>query len=220
MAKLIWDAVGERFYETGVDRGVLYVMSDLGAYGAGVAWNGLTAITPNPSGGEATKIYADNINYLTLYSAEEFGATVEALYYPKEFAICDGTASPVEGLSIGMQRRASFGLCYRTRLGNDTQGDAYGFKLHLIYGAKAAPASKSAATINESPEAEPFSWELTTTPVDVPNLLPTAKLTIDSTTTTPAKMTALMDILYGKDAAPGASPRLPLPAEVITILST
>ena len=166
MSKLLWDKTGERFYETGVKMGVLYVQQTGGAYNKGVAWNGLTAVTESPSGAEANPMYADDIKYLNLFSAEEFGATVEAYTYPEEFEQCDGSASISTGVMIGQQERKQFGLCYRTTLGNDTDGNDYGYKLHLIYGAKASPSEKAYATINDSPEAITFSWELTTTPVN------------------------------------------------------
>lgn len=215
MSKLVWDQVGERFYETGVDHGVLYVRDDTGAYPKGVAWNGLTAVTEAPSGAEANPQYADNIKYLTLISAEEFGATIEAFTYPDEFAECDGTASPAEGLTIGQQPRKTFGFSYRTKVGNDVS-NSLGYKLHLVYGALAAPSEKAYTTINDSPEALTFSWELTTTPVEVEGHEPSAILTIDSTKVDGAKLSALEAILYG---AAETEARLPLPDEVITLLS-
>lgn len=214
MPRLTWDATGERIYETGVRNGVLYV-SDNGAYPKGVAWNGLTAVTESPSGAEATALYADDIKYLNLISAEEFGATVEAYTYPDEFAQCNGEASLVAGVTIGQQPRKTFGMAYRTVVGNDTENENYGYKLHLIYGAVAAPSEKAYATINDSPEAITFSWELTTTPVSVKGFKPTASLTIDSTKVDPGKLAALEDILYGKDEAEA---RLPLPDEVATLM--
>lgn len=217
MSKLVWDATGERYYETGVKQGVLYVMDAQGAYSKGVAWNGLTAVTESPSGAEANPLYADDIKYLNLISAEEFGATVEAYTYPVEFEACDGSAELVPGVSIGQQNRATFGMCYRTVLGNDVVGNDYGYKLHLIYGAKAAPSEKGYATINDSPEAITFSWELTTTPVNVTGLKPTASLTIDSTKVDPAKLSALEDILYGTESD---EPRMPLPDEIATLIGT
>lgn len=225
MSKLVWDKTGERFYETGVDRGVLYPVETGGKYGAGVAWNGLTAVTESPSGAEATAIYADNIKYLSLTSAEEFGATIEAYTYPPEFEQCDGSASIATGVVIGQQSRKSFGLCYRTVMGNDVDGNDHGYKIHIIYGAMAAPSEKSYATINDSPEAITFSWEVTTTPVNVSGFKPTACITIDSTKANPTDLASLEEILYGKDAGPegtpaAVEPRLPLPDEIATIMST
>lgn len=222
--KLVWDKTGEHFYETGVKNGVLYPMSASGTYPKGVAWNGLTAITESPSGAEATALYADDIKYLNLMSNEEFGATVEAYTYPDEFAECDGSASLTEGVYIGQQARKTFGLCYRTTLGNDAKGNDYGYKLHIIYGAMASPSEKEYSTINDSPDAITFSWELSTTPVAVANFKPTASLTIDSTKVDAAKLTALEEILYGKDGTgedhtTGAvDPRLPLPDEIATLM--
>nr|DAZ03453.1 MAG TPA: tail tube protein [Caudoviricetes sp.] len=222
--KLVWDKTGEHFYETGVKNGVLYPMSASGTYPKGVAWNGLTAITESPSGAEATALYADDIKYLNLMSNEEFGATVEAYTYPDEFAECDGSASLTEGVYIGQQARKTFGLCYRTTLGNDAKGNDYGYKLHIIYGAMASPSEKAYSTINDSPDAITFSWELSTTPVAVANFKPTASLTIDSTKVDAAKLTALEEILYGKDGTgedhtTGAvDPRLPLPDEIATLM--
>lgn len=217
MAKLIWDATGERFYETGVKNGVLYVADAQGTYPKGVAWNGLTAVTESPSGAEPTPLYADDIKYLNLMSAEEFGATVEAYTYPDEFAQCNGEASLVEGVVIGQQPRKTFGMAYRTVLGNDVKNENYGYKLHLIYGAVAAPSEKAYNTINDSPEAITFSWELTTTPVSVNGFKPTASLTIDSTKVEPTKLTALEDILFGSETAEA---RLPLPDEIATLMKT
>ena len=214
MPRLTWDATGERIYETGVRNGVLYV-SNNGAYPKGVAWNGLTAVTESPSGAEPTALYADDIKYLNLISAEEFGATVEAYTYPDEFAQCNGEASLVAGVTIGQQPRKTFGMAYRTVVGNDTENENYGYKLHLIYGAVAAPSEKAYATINDSPEAITFSWELTTTPVSVNGFKPTASLTIDSTKVDPEKLAALEDILYGKN---DQDARLPLPDEVATLM--
>lgn len=214
--KLAWDAITERLYETGVNQGVVYPMNDVGSYPLGIAWNGLTAVTESPSGAEANPIYADNIKYLNLISAEEFGATIEAYTYPDEFAICDGSAALAVGVSIGQQKRKGFGLCYKTLLGNDTEGGDYGYKLHLIYNAMAAPSEKAYATVNDSPEAITFSWEVTTTPVPVPNFKPTASLTIDSTKVNAAKLAQLENILFGTE---GADARLPLPEEVLTIMA-
>lgn len=216
MTALAWDQVGERFYETGVDHGVLYIPDANGNYEEGFAWNGLVSVTESPSGAESTATYADNIKYLNLTSAEEFGATVEAFTYPLEFAQCDGSASPTPGISVGQQVRKSFGLAYRTRLGNDLLESDYGYKLHLIYGAKAAPTEKAYTTINDSPEAITFSWELSTSPVAVPGLKPTAILTIDSTKVDAAKLADLEEVLYG---TVGQDPRLPLPAEIIAMFA-
>ena len=222
--KLVWDKTGEHYYETGVKNGVLYPMSASGTYPKGVAWNGLTAITESPSGAEATALYADDIKYLNLMSNEEFGATVEAYTYPDEFAECDGSASLTEGVYIGQQARKTFGLCYRTTLGNDSKGNDYGYKLHIIYGAMASPSEKAYSTINDSPDAITFSWELSTTPVAVANFKPTASLTIDSTKVDAQKLAALEEILYGKDgtgednSVGAVDPRLPLPDEIANIM--
>lgn len=219
MPKLIWDKTGERLYETGVDRGVFYPLSEGGEYENGVAWNGLTGVTESPSGAEATDLYADNTKYLSMRSAETFGATIEAYMYPDEFAKCDGTAEIAEGVSIGQQTRATFGLSYRTVVGNDIKNNDHGYKIHLIYGATAAPSEKAYSTINDSPEAITFSWELTTTPVNVEGFKPTASLVIDSTKANPTDLATLEGILYGTDQ-PDGNPRLPLPDEVATIMST
>ena len=223
MAKLVWDNTGERFYETGVKKGVLYPVVN-GAYPKGVAWNGLTAVTESPSGAEANPIYADDIKYLELRSAEEFGATVEAYTYPDEFALCDGSASIATGVTIGQQPRKPFGLCYQTIIGNDVDMDAHGYKLHIIYNAMASPSERAYQTVNDSPEAVTFSWEMTTTPIAVnDDYKPTACLTIDSTKADATKLKALEDILYGTDGTgggEGTEPRLPLPAEIITLMAT
>lgn len=216
MATLTWDATGSRLYETGVDHGVLYLLNTQGAYANGVAWNGLTAVTESPSGAEANPQYADNIKYLNLLSAEEFGCTIEAFTYPDAFAQCDGTANPSVGVSIGQQTRKTFGFAYRTKLGNDIEGSDHGYKLHLIYGALAAPSEKAYATVNDSPEALTFSWEVTTTPVDVPGYKPTAQLTIDSTKVDALALAELETLLYG---SANTSPELPLPAEVIALFA-
>lgn len=216
MTKLLWDQVSERKFETGVDQGVLY-LPNAGVYDTGFAWNGLTTVTESPSGAESSPQYADNIMYLNLTSAELFGATIEAFTYPDQFAQCDGTASPQVGVAVGQQSRKAFGLSYRTKLGNDVLAADYGYKLHLIYGAMAAPSEKAYATINDSPEALTFSWEVTTTPVSVNGgLKPTSVLTIDSSKVTLANLQALEDALYG---TPGTSPRLPLPDEVIAMFA-
>ena len=221
MSRLTWDNNGERLYETGVKQGVLYPIQDNGSYSKGVAWNGLTAVTESPSGAEATALYADDIKYLNLISNEEFSATIEAYTYPDEFAECDGSASLADGVTIGQQKRKTFGLCYRTSLGNDVDGNDHGYKLHLVYGCLAAPSEKAYATINDSPEAITFSWEVSTTPVSVAGFKPTSQITIDSTKADKTKLTALEDILYGKDGAEaeGAGPRLPLPDEIKTLMS-
>lgn len=223
MSKIVWDKTGERLYETGVKNGVLYLQTN-GVYNNGVAWNGLTAVTESPSGAEATALYADDMKYLNLYSAEEFGATIEAYTYPDEFAECDGSKEIVDGVVIGQQTRKVFGLCYRTVIGNDTDGEAHGYKLHIIYGAMASPSEKAYATINDSPEAITFSWEITTTPVNVTGAKPTASVVIDSTKADPAKLAALETILYGKDpstegGSDGVDPRLPLPDELKTLMT-
>ena len=215
MAKLVWDATGERKYETGVRNGVLYVMGEGGTYPKGVAWNGLTAVTESPSGAEATALYADDTKYLNLISAEEFGATIEAYMYPDEFAECDGSATLAAGVTIGQQPRKTFGMSYRTVYGNDVDNERYGYKLHLIYGAVAAPSEKAYATINDSPEAITFSWEVKTTPVNVTGHKPTALLTIDSTKVDADKLKKIEDILYGTEELEA---RLPLPDEINQIL--
>lgn len=224
MSKIVWDKTGERLYETGVKNGVLYVQNSDGSYPKGVAWNGLTAVTESPSGAEATALYADDIKYLNLMSNEEFGATIEAYMYPKEFKVCDGSAEIAKGVTIGQQARKTFGLAYRTVLGNDVDGNDHGYKLHLIYGATASPSEKGYSTINDSPEAITFSWELNTTPVSVTGFKPTASLVIDSTEVDAEKLAELETILYGKDptsegSGDGVDPRLPLPDEVAAIFS-
>lgn len=215
MTKLAWDAVGARHYETGVDQGVLYIPNN-GVYDEGYAWNGLTTVTESPSGAEATPVYADNIKYLNLLSAEEFGGTIEAFTYPEEFAQCDGTSIQNAGVHIGQQTRKQFGLSYRTKVGNDVDGNDHGYKLHLVYGALAAPSEKAFTTINDSPEALAFSWEFSTTPVAVTSLKPTSLVVVDSTKVTAANLQALEDALYG---TAGTSPRLPLPDEVVGIFA-
>ena len=215
MAAIVWDKVGERIYETGVDHGVLYLQRQ-GEYSKGYGWNGLVSVSENPSGAEANAQYADNIKYLNLISAEEFGATIEAFTYPEEFGECDGTAQPLPGLQIGQQPRKSFGLSYRSLIGNDTDGTAYGYKIHLVYGAMATPSQKAYNTVNESPEAITFSWEVTTTAVAVDNFAPTATVNLDSTKFAPEAMARLEAVLYG---TAGTDPRLPLPDEVVDILT-
>lgn len=217
MSKLTWDGVGQREFETGVDRGVLYLPNAGGVYDKGYAWNGLVTVTEAPSGASANPQYADNQKYLNLISAEQFEGTVDAFTYPDEFSVCDGSAEPTPGVKLGQQPRKLFGLCYRTRLGNDQEGTEYGYKLHLVYNAQAAPSQKAYGTINDSPAAITFSWGISTTPVQAPDpYKPTASMTIDSTTVDADALTALEDILYG---TAGADPRLPLPAEVISIFS-
>lgn len=214
MTAITWDNVGQRLYETGVDHGVLYLPDPQGAYVNGVAWNGLTSVSESPSGAEPNAQYADNMKYLNLFSAEQFGATIEAFIYPDEFAQFDGLAVPTPGVTIGQQTRKSFGLCYRTLLGNDLEGNDYGYKLHLVYGCQASPSEKAYNTVNDSPEAITFSWELSTTPVQVPNMKPTSTLVVNSTLVDPTELAALEQILYG---AVGVDPALPLPAQVITM---
>lgn len=223
-AKIVWDKTGEKLYETGVKNGVLYPQVN-GAYPEGVAWNGLTAVTESPSGAEATPLYADDIKYLNLYSAEEFGATIECYTYPDEFAKCDGSAEIATGVSIGQQTRQAFGMSYKTTVGNDTKGANYGYKLHLIYGATASPSEKAYSTISDSPEAITFSYEVTTTPVNVKGFNPTASIVIDSTKVPTEKLAQLEEILYGKDPTSeggedGVAPRLPLPDEIVTLVGT
>lgn len=215
MAKLIFNNVGERLFETGVKNGVLYVMGDDGTYENGVVWNGLTAVTESPSGAETTPLYADDVKYVVIYAAEEFGATVEAYTYPEEFEECDGSASIFEGITIGQQTRKSFGMCYKTSVGNDVQGQDFGYKIHIIYGAKAAPSEKSYSTINDSPEAVTFSWELSTVPVPVEGFNPTATMVIDSTRVPAEKMTLIEDKLYGTEDTEAT---LPLPGELLALL--
>ena len=215
MSKIVWDQTGERLYETGVKQGVLYIPAS-GVYSKGVAWNGLTAVTESPSGAEATALYADDIKYLNLMSNEEFGCTIEAYTNPDEFAACDGSASLAKGVSIGQQPRKTFGLCYRTTLGNDTDGNDYGYKLHMVYGCLAAPSEKAFSTINDSPEAITFSWEVSTTPVNVAGHKPTAHLEIDSTKADPVKLAALEKILYGDS---DIEARLPLPDEIANLMA-
>jgi hypothetical protein len=214
--RLTWDKVGERFYENGVDQGVLYLPDAQGVYGEGHAWNGLVTVTEAPTGADSHPQYADNKKYLNLIAAEQFGATIDAFTYPDEFGQCDGTAEPSAGVLVGQQHRRIFGLAYRTRVGNDVDGDDYGYKLHLVYGALAAPSQKAFATVNDTPSAITFSWAITTTPVDVPDMKPTATIVIDSTRVDPDALALLEDILYG---SAGGDPRLPLPAEVLDLFS-
>lgn len=216
MSKIVWDAVGEHIFETGVRNGVLYLKDAQGAYSTGVAWNGLTSVSESPEGAEPTDLYADDIKYLTLMSAENFKATIEAYTYPDEFAECDGSATIADGVTIGQQSRKPFGLCYRTAIGNDTDGNEHGYKLHIVYGCQASPSEKQYSTINDSPEAITFSWEVSTTPVNVNGKKPTATLIIDSTKADKSKLTALEDILYGSESV---EPRLPLPDEIKTLMA-
>lgn len=226
MSKIVWDQVGERLYETGVKNGVLYPFIS-GAYTTGVPWNGLISVTEKPSGAESNPLYADNIKYLNLISREDFGASVEAFTYPPEFEQCDGSAEIEDGVSIGQQERVPFGMCYKTSIGNDTDGIDHGYKLHIIYGAIASPSEKGYSTVNDTPDAITLSWEITTTPVEVTGFKPTACLTINSTKTTAQKLAALEEILYGRNAsAVGDSPavtalepRLPLPDEIATLMA-
>lgn len=217
MSKIVWDAVGEHIFETGVRNGVLYLKDESGAYNTGVAWNGLTSVSESPEGAEPTDLYADDIKYLTLMSAENFKATIEAYTYPVEFEECDGSATIANGVVIGQQARKPFGLCYRTAIGNDTDGNEHGYKLHIVYGCQASPSEKQYSTINDSPEAITFSWEVSTTPVNVTGKKPTATLIIDSTKADKAKLTALEAILYGAEST---EPRLPLPDEIATLMTT
>ena len=217
MSKIVWDAIGEHTFETGVRNGVLYLKDAEGAYSNGVAWNGLTSVSESPEGAEPTDLYADDIKYLTLMSAENFKATIEAYTYPVEFEECDGSATIAKGVVIGQQSRKPFGLCYRTAIGNDTDGNEHGYKLHIVYGCQASPSEKQYSTINDSPEAITFSWEVNTTPVNVNGKKPTATLIIDSTKADKAKLTALEAILYGSEEV---EPRLPLPDEIATLMTT
>nr|WP_297883995.1 hypothetical protein [uncultured Blautia sp.] len=215
--KIEWDKTGERLFETGIDHGVLYPQAAGGTYPKGVAWNGLTAVTESPSGAEPTPLYADNIKYLNLMSVEEFGFTIEAYMYPDEFAECNGEGSLVQGVTIGQQKRKAFGMSYRTLIGNDVDGDSHGYKLHLIYGALAAPSEMARNTVNDNPEAATMSWECSTTPVTVDKFKPTSHIIIDSTKVDPTKLAALEKKLYGDNVAEAA---LPLPNEVAEIMKT
>ena len=216
MAVLKWDQTSERLYETGVDRGVLFLPDATGAYNTGVAWNGLVSVTESPSGAEANKQYADNRVYLNLFSAEEFSGTIEAFTFPDEFMLCDGTASPKVGVYVGQQNRRSFGFAYRTKIGNDVAGNDHGYKLHLVYGAMASPSEKAYTTVNDSPEPITFSWGFTTTPVDVDGLEPTALIMIDSTKVAKADLEALEALLYG---SADSEPELPLPDDVFALFT-
>lgn len=217
MSRLEWDKTGEKLFETGVKNGVLYVQDDKGAYPKGVAWNGLTSVSENPSGAEANAFYADDVKYLNLTSAEDFAATIGCYMYPDEFAECDGSADIADGVSIAQQDRKAFGFCYRTTLGNDTKGNEYGYKIHLVYGAKAAPSGKDFNTINESPEPIELSYEISTTPVKVTGHKPTAHLTINSTKISAEKLAELEAILYGSESEEA---RMPLPDEIATLVGT
>ena len=217
MSKIVWDAIGEHTFETGVRNGVLYLKGVEGTYNTGVAWNGLTSVSESPEGAEPTDLYADDIKYLSLMSAENFKATIEAYTYPVEFEECDGSATIAKGVVIGQQSRKPFGLCYRTSIGNDTDGNEHGYKLHIVYGCQASPSEKQYSTINDSPDAVTFSWEVSTTPVNVNGKKPTATLTIDSTKADKSKLTALEAILYGSEQD---EPRLPLPDEIVTLMGT
>ena len=224
MSKIVWDKTGERFYETGVDHGVLYPIQTGGLYNKGVAWNGLSSVTESPSGAEGNAVYADNIKYLNLVSAEEFGCSIEAYTYPDEFAECDGSAIVTPGVVLGQQNRKMFGFSYRSKVGNDVDGSDHGYKLHLIYGCQASPSERAYSTINDSPEPIAFSWEVTTTPVNVSGYKPVSSITIDSTKVDETKLAALEEILYGTDAGaegtpPAVEPRLPLPDEVIEMMT-
>lgn len=226
MSKLVWDAIGEHMFETGIDHGVLYP-AEGGTYPKGYAWNGLTSISESPSGAEDSSLYADNIKYLTLKSAEEFGMTIEAYTYPDQWEECDGTATLATGVKIGQQTRKRFGLSYRTRIGNDVEGDALGYKLHLVYGCSASPSERGYQTVNDSPEAISFSWTITTTPVTLDGYKPVSLITIDSTKVDSDKLTTLEEKLYGTDGGsgsvapvgPGTDAYLPLPSEVKSIFA-
>lgn len=217
MSRLTWDNTGERLFETGVKNGVLYPIQTGGKYTKGVAWNGLISVTESPSGAEPTALYADDIKYVNLLSNEEFGATIEAYTYPDEFAECDGSGTLAEGVLLGQQKRKVFGLCYRTTIGNDVDGNDHGYKLHLVYGCLAAPSEKAYSTVNDNPDAITFSWEVTTTPVNVTGFKPTSQITIDSTKVAKEKMTAIEALLYGSEEK---EPSLPLPDELAAVLST
>ena len=218
--RLEWDKSGERLYETGIEKGVLYPISN-GQYQKGVAWNGLTAFTESPSGAENTDLYADNIKYLSMQSAETFGGTIEAYMYPDEFAECDGSANVADGVTIGQQTRKGFGFCYRTKVGNDTDGNEHGDKIHIIYGCKCSPSEKNYQTINDSPDAITFSWEVNSTPVNVTNYKPTSCLVIDTTKISEAALTAIEDALYGKNGEDTAATdsKILMPDEVIAIIT-
>lgn len=220
VGRIVWDKTGEKFFETGTDRGVVYPIDASGAYPKGAAWNGLTGVTYSPSGAEATKLYANNGNYVSLYSAEEVGGTITGYTYPDEFAECDGTAELTPGVRIGQQTRKAFGLSWRTLVGNDTEGQDHAYIIHIVYGAKASPSERGYKSVNDSPEAVELSWEFTTTPVNVANFKPTAYLEIDSRTVTEAALKAIEDVLYGKDESEKTDARLPLPDEIKSIIES
>ena len=217
MAVLTWDKTGERYYETGVSKGVLYLPDAQGVYSTGVAWNGLTAVNESHDGGEPNALYADDMKYLNLMSAEDFKATIEAYTYPDEFAECDGSASLATGVTVGQQKRKSFGLSYQTRIGNDVDQTDLGYKIHLVYGCMAAPTDKSYSTINDSPEAITFSWEVSTTPEDIPGHKPSATIVIDSTKADADKLETLKGMLYG---TANTNAKLPTPQEIIDLFTT
>lgn len=223
MSKILWDQVGEKQFETGVDRGVLYPQNSDGSYPMGHGWNGLTSVAENPSGAEDNALYADNIKYLNLKSAEEFGATIGCYYYPDAWEECDGTATVAKGVKMGQQKRKNFGLSYRTLKGNDTDGQDHGYKIHLVYNCSASPSERSYGTVNDSPDAIEFSYEVTTTPIPVEGYKPTSLITIDSTEVDPEKLAEFEKILYGTDGTDaedtGTDPRLPLPSEVIAFFA-
>lgn len=216
---IVWDEVAKRLYETGIDHGVLYPQDPSGTYPLGVAWNGLYTVTESPSGAEANPQYADNIKYLNLFSAEDFGLTIEAFTYPDEFAVCDGSAEAETGVFVSQQARKAFGLSYRTLLGNDVEGNSYGYKLHLVYGCMASPSERAYNTVSDSPEPITFSWEVTTTPAPVTGFKPTALITINSKDVAPADLTALETLLYGVAGAPGTPAVLPAPDAVLALFA-
>lgn len=220
VGRLVWDKTGEKFFETGTDRGVVYPIDSSGAYPLGVAWNGLTGVTHSPTGAEATKLYANNGNYVNLYSAEEVGGTITAYTYPDEFAVCDGSAELTAGVRIGQQTRKAFGFSWRTYVGNDTDGQEHAYIIHIVYGATASPSERAYTTVSDSPEAVELSWEYTTTPVSVTGFKPTAYLEIDSRTVTEQALKAIEDVLYGKDEAEKTDARLPLPDEIKSIIES
>lgn len=216
-AALVWDESGDRLYETGVDHGVIYMRNDDGTYPKGAAWNGLTKVTESPSGAEATTLWADNLKYINLVSAEDFGCTIECYTYPDEFAACNGEVTVADGVTIGQQARASFGFSYRTKIGNDIKGDDYGYKIHLVYGCYAKPSSKDNSTTDDSPEAVTLSYEVSTTPINVDGMKPTAHLIVDSTKCPPEKLKQVETALYGSS---DKAAYLPLPKEIITMVGS
>lgn len=213
--KIVWNETGKRYYEAGVKNGVLYVQNTDGSYPKGVAWNGLINVNESPSGAETTPLYADDTKYVELQSNEDFGATIEAYTYPDEFEACDGSAEIAEGIKIGQQSRSTFGMCYRTVIGNDIEGNDHGYKIHIIYGCKAAPSEKSYQTINDSPEAITFSWEVTSTPVAVTGFKPTSSLVIDSRTVSPENLAKIEEALYGSESNDAY---LPLPDAIVALM--